>query len=171
MLNSLMKHMEWADALMWDAVLKKPEPDERLHRLLYHLHMTQRAFLQVWQHKVSLDLPAESSFKEYAAIRQWARSYYSPARELVARTDPAQLGRELKMPWADQYAKKFGVKAGPATFEESVVQIAMHTGHHRGQVNMRVKDLGGDPPPVDYVIWVWIGKPEPVWDAAAVSTP
>ena len=46
----LFDHMEWADALMWDAALKSDvaRGDDRLRWLMLHLHGVQRAFLDAW---------------------------------------------------------------------------------------------------------------------------
>ena len=50
-LNDLFRHMEWADASVWRAVLASDaaRADTKLRELFYHVHMVQRAFLRVWQ--------------------------------------------------------------------------------------------------------------------------
>ena len=51
LLRQLIRHMEWADAEVWRAVLAC-EPaghDRRLRDLLTHLHVVQRLFLVVWR--------------------------------------------------------------------------------------------------------------------------
>ena len=40
----------------------------------------------------------------------------------------------------------------------------MHSTYHRGQVNVRLRELGGEPQLVDFIAWVWEGKPRAVWD-------
>jgi len=59
--------------------------------------------------------------------------------------------------------KKVFEKVTPATHAESVVQVAMHTTYHRGQVATQIRALGGEPPLTDFVVWIWLGKPEPEW--------
>jgi uncharacterized damage-inducible protein DinB len=46
-------------------------------------------------------------------------------------------------------------------------QVTSHSTHHRGQVNARLRALGGEPPLVDYIAWVWFGKPAADWAVAA----
>jgi uncharacterized damage-inducible protein DinB len=46
---------------------------------------------------------------------------------------------------------------------ETARQVAMHSMHHRGQVNARLRELGAEPPLVDYIAWIWRGRPEPMW--------
>ena len=35
----------------------------------------------------------------------------------------------------------------------------MHSQHHRGQCMTRLKDFGGEPKDVDWLIWLWKQKP------------
>ena len=41
------------------------------------------------------------------------------------------------------------------TSAETAPHVAMHTTHHRGQVNARLRELGAEPPLVDYIAWLW----------------
>ena len=49
------------------------------------------------------------------------------------------------------------------TIAEALVQVAMHSQHHRGQLMTRLKDFGGEPRNVDWIIWLWKGKPQGRW--------
>jgi hypothetical protein len=40
------------------------------------------------------------------------------------------------------------------TIAEALVQVARHTQHHRGQCMNRLKDSGGEPKNVDWIIWL-----------------
>lgn len=57
----------------------------------------------------------------------------------------------------------------PATVEESVIQIVLHTAHQRAQLCTRLRELGAEPPLVDFIAWVWQGKPDPVWPDRAAT--
>ena len=46
---------------------------------------------------------------------------------------------------------------------ESMLQVALHSQYHRGQINARLRALGGEPPRVDYIIWLWLGRPPADW--------
>jgi uncharacterized damage-inducible protein DinB len=35
--------------------------------------------------------------------------------------------------------------------------------YHRGQVNTRIREVGGEPAAVDFINWIWLGKPDPEW--------
>jgi uncharacterized damage-inducible protein DinB len=47
-----------------------------------------------------------------------------------------------------------------------MIQVATHSTYHRGQVNARLREVGGEPPLVDYIAWIWFGRPAPEWSAA-----
>ena len=49
------------------------------------------------------------------------------------------------------------------TIAEALVQVGMHTQHHRGQCMTRLKDFGGEPKNVDWIIWLWKEKPQGRW--------
>lgn len=44
-----------------------------------------------------------------------------------------------------------------------LLQVCLHTQHHRGQNMTRLKALGAAPKNVDYIIWLWKQRPEPRW--------
>jgi uncharacterized damage-inducible protein DinB len=41
----------------------------------------------------------------------------------------------------------------------------LHTQHHRGQVCTRLREVGGEPPTVDFIVWLWENRPDPTWTA------
>jgi len=51
------------------------------------------------------------------------------------------------------------------TVAEALTQGAMHSQYHRGQNATRLRDLGGEPPTTDYIVWLWKGRPQADWAA------
>lgn len=49
------------------------------------------------------------------------------------------------------------------TVAEALTQAAMHSHYHRGQNATRLRELGGNPPPTDLIVWHWKGRPAPAW--------
>jgi uncharacterized damage-inducible protein DinB len=161
--RTLLRHMEWADALIWNAVLKlgPANQDQRLLDRLYHLHSVQWAYLKVWQ-KQPLTYRELASFKDLAAMAPWARSYHRELSLFAETLEGAALGRDVEFPWADQVVKQFG-SAAPATLGESILHVVLHSTYHRGQIATRVRELGGEPPLTDLIAWAWTARPEPRW--------
>ena len=48
-----------------------------------------------------------------------------------------------------------------------MLQIPLHSLYHRGQVNARLREVGGEPPTVDYIAWMWLGRPAAEWETRA----
>lgn len=163
----LLTHMEWADSRIWNAVIatEAAQRDRTVMERLHHVHVVQRIYLQMW--RGNSDPGRElSSFADLAEVHGWARAYYRDLGAFVDALDPATLASHVEFPWADQLAEWFG-EARPATLKETVIQVAMHSSHHRGQLATMIRQLGAEPPLVDFIGWVWMGKPEPAWETLA----
>ena len=162
-LNEIVRHMEWADALVWNSVLSLPEAgsDARLRDCLYHVHTVHWAYLQIWRDD-RLEIPDAASFEDLGAIHAWGRDYYRQASAYLENLDPETLQRRVHFPWSQQLVERWGV-AQPATLMETILQVALHSTYHRGQVNTRLRELGAEPPLTDFIAWIWMGRPAAEW--------
>ena len=159
--RALMGHAEWAEAVVWQAVLALPEQDAELHAKLHHVHMVEWAYLHIWRGE-AIRPRGLASFPTRQALREWAREYYRELPEYLAGLAPADLAREVRFPWADRLIRRYG-KAQPAPWADSLLQVAMHCGYHRGQLARRLRELGADPPLTDFIAWIWMGRPVADW--------
>jgi uncharacterized damage-inducible protein DinB len=159
----LLHHMEWADARAWRAALAVPalHADPGLRNRLLHYHMTQRAYLQLFRGQ-AVDLPDPAVFADLPAVCRWGRGFYRELPAFLGSLDEAGLGQTIDFPWAAEVEARFG-KVSPATVAESLVQLVLHTTHHRGQVLTKIREAGGEAPLIDYIAWVWFGRPVPDW--------
>jgi uncharacterized damage-inducible protein DinB len=159
-LKDLFRHMAWADGEVWGAVLAAPAAttDDTLRKLLLHLHVVQRAFLDVW-HDRPLTFPDVSAFPDASQIQSWAAPYYANAQAFLDSLDDEALRRPVVMPWAEQFAKQLGITASSPSLAETIFQVTSHSTYHRGQINARLRAVGGEPPLVDYIAWIWFGRP------------
>lgn len=160
----LLRHMHWADATIWRALLETPlsAEDERLRKLCYHIHMVQRAFLRLWNDP-EMRVPKIEEFPDLASIGAWASSYHPILEEYLIKLSEEKLDGIVSVPWSRYMEQRSGQKVEDATLGETMLQVAMHSSYHRGQVNARLRELGGEPPIVDYIAWVWLGRPDAVW--------
>jgi uncharacterized damage-inducible protein DinB len=156
-LHDLLLHMEWADATVWKTVWKLGSDDKKLRELLRHLHGTQRAFFSAWTGKdFDRGMRADQSLE---TVAQWARDYHGDLTQFLPKVTEEALDREMRLPWAERFART----AHATTFGETIMQVSQHSTYHRGQVNMRLRELGGDPQLVDYIAWLWMGRPAAQW--------
>lgn len=163
-LAGLVDQMAWADAYIWTTVLASPVAvsDARLLTTFHHIHNVQHLFRQAWSNERIVFRDA-SDVPTAAGLAEWARDAHLKIQGFLAALDPAALGREFREPWTDQFEARFPRPATPHTLAESVVQVVLHTAHHRGQACTRLRELGCQPPTVDFLVWLWAGKPAPDW--------
>lgn len=162
-LLALLQHMEWADATIWREVLALPaeRAAPAMMQRLHHVHLVQRVFLSRWRQEPLTITPLEH-FRDLRSLARWGRDYYPEARAMVAGFDGAALEREVPIAGAEQLLPAGGTVT-PPTVGETVVQVAMHTMHHRGQLLLQLRELNATPPLVDWIAWVLMGRPEPDW--------
>lgn len=164
-LRELIQHMEWADSTVWRSVLAHDgaRKDARLRDLLTHLHLVQRLFLIVWRNDSVLPIRSFGDFAEVAELRERATAYYPEAREFLGTLDAAALTRGIVMPFVLEQEQRLGTKFDVPTLAETIFQVTSHSTYHRAQVNARLREVGAEPPLVDYIAWVWFGKPDADW--------
>ena len=165
-LLDLFDHMESADAAVWSAVSTSLSgaTDPQLCKYLLHVSSVQRAFLDAWKGRSftfrdnfdDVHLDAES-----AAVR----AYYPEARAFIADVDAAALAGTIRLPWVGWIEQQLKQTLAPTTLGETVLQVISHSTHHRAQANTRLRALGVEPPMVDYIAWIWRGRPQPAWPA------
>ena len=171
-LPDLFDHMEWADARVWDVALKTPEAqgDETLKWLVLHFHGVQKAFLDAWTNQpfaFRSDFTGTTLEKELASVR----AYYPRGRAFLQSLSDTQLTAPLVLPWLQWVEQSLGRPPGPTTLGETIVQVLTHSSHHRAQANTRLRALGAEPPMVDYIAWLWLERPAPVWPEVVVAGP
>ena len=69
----------------------------------------------------------------------------------------ARLAECIPVPWFKDPPLELSVG-------RALTQAAMHSHYHRGQNATRLRELGGEPPMTDLIVWYWRGQPAPVWD-------
>ncbi len=162
-LKDLYLQMEWADAAVWSSVLASENGpmDQKLRDYLYHLHVVQRAFLRTWRGE-----PRETpypTFDDAHSLMVWGRTYYDEAFAYLDALNNEAVGDPMPAQWAAMVEQYLGRKPETTTIGETALQVAPHTMYHRGQVNARLREVGGAPRTVDYIMWVWLGRPAAEW--------
>ena len=170
LLLDLFNHMEWADAAIWNAVLthEGARADAQMRAYLLHTAGVQRAFLDAWTKQ---PFTFRQNFDDTSVAEQSdsVRSYYAAARAFVASVDDAALAAPLVVPWMQWVEQHFKRPVAGTRLGETVLQVISHTTHHRAQASARLRALGGEPPNVDYIAWLWLARPEPGWPAASAA--
>ncbi|MCH9651400.1 MAG: hypothetical protein K0U98_24450 [Deltaproteobacteria bacterium] len=169
-LAELLRHGEWADAKLWQVVLDEAEGplDDKVSFWLHHIHQVQRAFLLVWRGE-PLELPSLEDFATPLDLCSWGREGHGELLRYLSLASSEDLHRELDFPWREQMEEKFERPLDGVTLAQSAMQVVLHSTHHRAQVASRLRELGEEPPMVDYIAWLWRGKPETQWDPSGIG--
>jgi uncharacterized damage-inducible protein DinB len=156
-LLDLVHHQAWADAEHWKAVRAFPVAlaDEDMTKRLFHIHLVQAGFLSVLlrrpfdgkQFQQNLDMShlvvtAQKNSEEFASFVETAVS--------------DQLSEIVNVPWFKDPPMNLPVS-------RALIQVTMHSQYHRGQNARRLRELGGEPPATDFIVWEWKERPVPQW--------
>jgi uncharacterized damage-inducible protein DinB len=162
-MREMARHMAWADATVWSAVLAAPQAadDEKIADTLHHIHLVQHIFVQAWT-GAEFALRERKEFATLADIAAWGSDGRRGVLSFVEGVTSDQLAEERRMPWAAFFEDRSKQTAGVHTLGESVLQVFLHTQHHRGQVCMRMREVGVVPPTIDFILWLWSGRPSEI---------
>jgi uncharacterized damage-inducible protein DinB len=155
-LRELLAHAEWANAVFFHTWGKTPARDhEELRRRVEHIIGVQQAFLSMLRGEPAGGPPGGPP-ATYEELKTRAQTSHAAVRDFTAGLNDQDLARKVRIAW-------FPDPPCEITVAEALVQVAMHTQHHRGQCMTRLKDFGGEPKNVDWIIWLWKQKPQGRW--------
>jgi uncharacterized damage-inducible protein DinB len=165
LIQDLFAHQEWADAELWKAVESCPGAldKEDIAKRFRHFHSTQYGYLHLLQEK-KLDMKAFVS--RYGdsipiqTVKQNAIETHLELAKFLADMPEAALNENVIIPW-------FKDPTVTVTTTQALIQVAMHSQYHRGQNATRLREVGGTPPTVDFVLWILKGRPKAEWTAVS----
>lgn len=155
-LKDLLGHQAWADAVFfraWEA--SGALEDEDLRRRTDHLVMAQEAFLLVLKGDRVPPLDGRP-LPGFPDLKAHCEANHQVFRALGRGLDEPSLARTVRPPWFPEGSCEVSVS-------DVLLQVCLHSQHHRGQNMARLKALGAEPKNVDYIIWLWKQKPEARW--------
>jgi uncharacterized damage-inducible protein DinB len=160
-LRDLYRHMEWADAQVWRAICASQDTlaDQKLRELSYHLHLVQHAFLHAWRG----EQPSFPKLEESRDVMSWGCEYYPQMTTHFQTLTDERIAEKMQLPWAEIITRELGRDPARITIAEAMLQVPLHSQYHRGQINARLRTVGGEPPRVDYIVWLWLERPAPDW--------
>lgn len=157
LLRGLLGHQEWADAIFfhtWGG--SSVQDDQELLQRTQHLLAVQEAFLGVLKGQEAV--PEAAAPEPFDLLRSRCHANHEIFRALGRGLDETTLSRTVRVPW-------FPDPPCLVSVADALVQVCLHTQHHRGQNMSRLKVLGASAKNVDYIIWLWKQKPAGRWPA------
>jgi uncharacterized damage-inducible protein DinB len=156
-LRDLMAHAERANAVFFHTWGKSPARDhEELRQRVGHIIGVQQGFLSILRGEAPGGPPGGPP-PSFDSLKDRAESCHAGLGDYVAKLDAAALTRIVHITW-------FPDPPCMITPAQALVQVAMHSQHHRGQCMTRLKDFGGEPKNVDWIIWLCKQKPQGRWN-------
>ncbi len=153
-LRDLFGHCEWANGVFFHTWGKGPARDhEELRTRVTHILRVQQGFASVLTSETDGEPPGGEP-PSYDELKAWAQKSHGELNAYLGSISETDLARQVQIPWIPDCT---------ITASAALVQAAMHAQHHRGQCMTRLKDFGGEPKNVDWIIWVWKNKPAPQW--------
>src|SRR5262249_23124768 len=135
---------------------KSPAKDhEEMRQRVGHIIGVQDGFVAVLRGQAP-GRPPDGPPPSFEDLKARAQRSHAALRELASGLEADALSRTVRIPW-------FPDPPCVITVAQALVQSAMHTQHHRGQCMTRLKDFGGEPKNVDWIIWLWKEKPQARW--------
>ncbi|MBI1752774.1 MAG: DinB family protein [Acidobacteria bacterium] len=154
-LKDLLAHQAWADAKFFSAWQRSGLlQDEELRIRADHQVTVLEAFLQLLKGG-DMALP-ERPTADCLELRARCEAAHEVYLALGHSLDKATLERTLRVPW-------FPDPPCVLSVSDILMQVCMHSQHHRGQNMARLRALGGQVINVDYIIWLWKQKPAARW--------
>jgi uncharacterized damage-inducible protein DinB len=158
-LDELYAHQEWADAEHWLAIEAHPPAmaDRAIRERLLHIHLVQHGFLWVTaRQRPEFLFTKMEDFPAMAGLKKYGRQGLEELQERLQQTDQARMEEIIEVPWFKPPAK--------ISVRQALTQAAMHSHYHRGQNATRLRELGGEPPATDFIVWLKDGQPAARWE-------
>jgi uncharacterized damage-inducible protein DinB len=161
LLRDFYNHQAWADAEHARAIgaHSPARDDQAIRNRLHHIALVQRGFLwSVVDQQVPFAFTRPDDFPAFDDLLRYSREYHDAIRAFLSGVSDARLDEPITIQW---------FKDPPLiiTVTEALTQCAMHSHYHRGQNATRLRELGGEPPMTDLIVWYWKGRPGPSWSA------
>jgi uncharacterized damage-inducible protein DinB len=154
-LRDLLNHQLWADVEQWNAIATHPpaRDDKTIRDRLHHIHLVQRAFVWITGDRATQFVASKpEEFVSFDSLREFARASHADVRRCLDAASDARLNERIDVAW-------FKDPPLNLTRAEALTQMAMHSQWHRGQNATRLRELGGEPPTSDLIVWYWKGRP------------
>jgi uncharacterized damage-inducible protein DinB len=155
MLQSLVRHKWHANASLLRAIRQcdAAANDEELRKRLHHIVEANRYWLSLIRQKAS-------AREDDPGVRDTFDGIVARFKE----TAIAELDWIMQIPESDLLClvKARAIEARSFSVAEVLTQDCLHAHGHRAQCALRLRDLGGAPPMMDFILWL-VDKPDPDW--------
>lgn len=143
-LTDLYGYTKWANQLYIDCLNEHKVKDDETLKWMSHIYNAYEFWLARIQHyKPNYELWETHNLKDLKALN---KSYLDQIQTLLADRSDADLFKQVS------YKNSKG-EAQQDSFKDILIHMANHSSHHRAQVAVRLRGMGIDVPPSDYIFY------------------
>lgn len=155
-IKTLLRYSDWANTTLTQAAggLKPEQLDQTLdigmgtlRRTLLHILAGESVWLARWRGERESPWPDEQERAEPVEIGRRMTEVSAAREQFLASVGPGDLGRIVV--YRDSKGSLF-----KATLADMMIQMCIHSMHHRSQAVNIIRRVGGSPPELDYMMWV-----------------
>jgi uncharacterized damage-inducible protein DinB len=152
----LFQHQAFADATLVNAIRRHEiaARDRELRTLVHHVLVAHRFWIQLSQ---GAPFSVEDEREVPESLEPIVARYRETQAEehaWLARLEEADLARTVESAFFP--GRRIAVR-------DALMQVCLHSQGHRSQCAARLRVLGGEPPSLDFVLWLK-DRPAAVWD-------
>ena len=157
-LRDLIQYQEWADSQFFHQWLQANDAHthEDLRRRASHIVMVQKLFLDLLENQEARFPDKNAPLPEMRDLRDRSIKIHERWKNSISELQLDRLQEQIKVPF-------FGNPDFAIKIEEAILQVLLHTQHHRGQNMELLNRIGSKTPIVDWILWILKGKPQADW--------
>ena len=161
-IKDLVAHMVWADNEIWKEIFKLDTQKDihEIHNLMLHIHSCQFAYHNIWNNQPLPNFD-KIKFQSLHELYNWGIDLHKKNLDFINNLKEQNLDDTITLPWIKIFEDEFGKPPEKTNLKDTIHQVIMHSTYHRGQVNLKIRSLENKPPLIDYIYWIWLGKPLP----------
>src|SRR6185437_15046031 len=146
-IDQLIRHKWWANSNLLRSIEQHPTAldDPELRRLLHHILVANRYWILLTLGQSFVDEKEKRIPESHAALMDQFRDTEQLEIDWLSQITENELDRQI------QPRALPGITISVA---QAMTQVALHSHGHRSQCTTRLRALGGDPTPMDFVLWV-----------------
>ena len=155
MFQDLVRHKVHANTALLKAIAEHQAAarDAELRTLLHHVILANRFWFSLMR-GIPFDSIEESRVPDsLGEIVQLYRSTHTPELAWIAGIQNGELAKTIETPF---------IPGQTFSIEQALLQVCLHSHGHRAQCASRLRQLGGIPPSMDFIVWLK-DKPGPAW--------
>jgi len=157
-LRDLISYQEWADSQFFSEWLKITDlhSNEELRKRTGHIVMVQRLFLDLLENQQTVFPDKNAPLPELNFLRGRSKEIHERWKTFLSTVPENTMQDQIKVPFFGN--PDYAVKA-----EEAIIQVLLHTQHHRAQNLELLNRSGSKTAIIDWILWILKGKPAAEW--------